>query len=712
MRRSSSTATLLTVALFVAACSSGDATPAATSSPEVVTSLPPTTTETTVPPEVDTALPISDEAVAGLDAAYASFQDAYEANDYRLTPDIALGEFDLAYGTSIAGVEPEALSAQVDGGEALRRIDSIWDDLTTEQQDAVVARVRVEFENTTPGGSVDDLVDLEAEFVEEFGAAEPEGMRRQSGLRGPATAPTLADPFDDLDRIFARAHVYLRSKLGGPPLDFEWSFGDIADADPGERGRTSIWAVHARPGTLGGALDDIFDRTCPMTMYRFPGTSQEYLEAIVVHELFHCWSWTNGDRTGYVATPAWFQEGVAVWIGAQYSGGSALGRGWWNAFAGRETFSLYRESYAAFGFWSQLAELIGGSDELWSRIPGFNTSAGIGDDGNLFEFVTAGIDRRTLATLASSGLQQPAFGGDWEVSGASVTTSGRAPVPVTVSRSNGEREVIPFARQRLVQFQIDGSLLENPWILRVSTSGLVSTRWQSGDEIVFVEDQLSNYCIGDECLCPDGSLPYSGVERLPADAGSMTAALTGRSADGAAIEVKIIELTNDCEEPEPEPADLGDGDTGDVVGTYRASGEAIAQMFRETSIFGGGEALDIAGASGDLLMTLSPDGTGTLKYIGVNIVFSDGPLGALTIDGGGTFTYGVGDTFRVDGLDYTLSVYADALGPDPLTIGSADLPGGSGFSEFTYGFADGRLILESLGGTSGEVFFPRVWFKE
>ncbi len=135
-------------------------------------------------------------------------------------------------------------------------------------------------------------------------------------------------------------------------------------------------------------------------------------------------------------------------------------------------------------------------------------------------------------------------------------------------------------------------------------------------------------------------------------------------------------------------------------------------MFEEASLFGGTEGLDIAGANGDLLMTLGPDGTGTLQYNNVTLFFNDAVLMDLTINGGGTFAYGVDETFRVSGLDYSLSVTSSALGPDPLTIGSDDLPGGSGFSEFDYGFADRRLTLESLGGTSGEVFFPRVWIKQ
>ncbi len=376
---------------------------------------------------------------------------------------------------------------------------------------------------------------------------------------------------------------------------------------------------------------------------------------------------------------------------------------------------LYRESYAAIGFWSQLAELLGGEAELWDRIPAFNTSAGLGNDSNLFEFITASLSRSELATLAASALQQPAYGSVWEVSGNDVTTSGRTPVPLTVDSTTGfVSEAVSFARQQLVQYQISADLTDDPWVIKLSTDGLVATRWSSGDEFTYIDEQTTTFCIGDACLCPDESELDLEVTRLPGDATSLDVALTGSASDGAGTTMEFVVLDENCEEEESEPVDLGDADPGDVVGTYRAQGESIAQMFREASLFGVGseEGLDIAGASGDLLMTLRPDGTGRLDYNGVQVVFTSGPLPEITINGGGEFDYGVAGTLRISGTDYTLSVTASVLGDEPLTIGSDDLPGGTGFSEFSYEFADSRLLLTSLGGTAGEVFFPLVWTKQ
>ncbi len=697
-------------ALLAGACSASDPTPEAELVPET-TEAPADTTASTAPPSTTDAaqiLSVDPEAFAKADELFAEMRAAFEANDFEPTPEIALQQFDIAFGTDLAGTPGAFPAAPIDSSDILQQIDQIWDEFSADEQQAIADRVRTEFEAAEFGGNGDSDFDDESAP----GGSDPDGFRGPVGF---ASAPLRQPaPYNEVGAIFRDAHRNLIGKLGGAPLEYSWSIGDIADADPGERGHISIWAVQARPGFLGGLLDDLFDRSCPTVIYPVAGVGRAQLAAAVMHELFHCWSWTNGDRVGYISTPTWFQEGVATWAGSQYSP-SGLGAGWWNVFASRETFSLYRESYAAIGFWSQLAELLGGEAELWDRIPDFNTAAGVGSDSNLFEFITASLSREQLATLAASALQQPAFGDIWEVSGNDVTTNGRSPLPLTVDSSTGfVSEAVSFARQKLIRYQISGGLVDDPWIIKLSTDGLVATRWSSGDEFTYVDEQTTNFCIGDACVCPDGSEPDIELVRLPGDATSVDVALTGGAASGAGTTMELAVLDGSCEEEEAEPIDLGDEDPGDLVGVYRAVPEAVAQMFREASTFGigGDEGLDIAGASGDLLMTIRGDGTGRLDYNNVQIVFASGPLPEMTINGGGEFNYGLDGTFRVSGTDYELSITASALGSEPLTIGSADLPGGGGFSEFTVGFADSRLILDSLGGTSGEVFFPLVWIKQ
>lgn len=702
--------------LVIVACSASDEsstpldTPSATAAPDetpaVTSSADPATTASSTP-DAARILSVDPDAFVQTDALFEEMRAAFEANEFEPTREIALQQFDIAFGTDLGGTPGAFPAAPVDSSDILQMIDEIWDEFTADEQQAIADRVRLEFEAADVGGDGDDDFDDAAASDSE---GEGEGLMRPSGfassqLRQPA-------PYDQVGPIFREAHRELIGKLGGPPLDYSWSIGDLADADPNERGHIAIWAVQAKPGFLGGLLDDLLDRTCPTVIYPVPGVGRAEMAAAIMHELFHCWSWTNGDRLGYISTPAWFQEGVAMWAGSQFSP-SGLGGNWWNVFAARQTFSLYRESYAAIGFWSQLAELLGGEAELWDRIPSFNTSAGLGSNSNLFEFITASLSQTELAALAASALQQPAYGDVWEVSGNDVGVNGRTPVPLTVDASTGfVSDAVSFARQKIVQYQIVAPRSDDPWVLKLSTDGLVATRWSSGDEFTYVEEQTTTFCIGDGCVCPDGSEPELELTRLPDDATSVDVALTGGAVDGAGTTMELAVLDEDCEETDPEPLDLGSG-TGNVAGTYRAQPEAVAQMFREASVFGvgEGEGLDIAGSTGDVLLTFRPDGTGRIDYQEVELFFNDGPLTSLTLNGGGEFNYGIDRTLRITGTDYAFSVSTPTLGPDPLTLTSADLPSG-GVSEFSYSFAAPTLLLDSLGGTSGEVFFPLVWVKQ
>ena len=168
-----------------------------------------------------------------------------------------------------------------------------------------------------------------------------------------------------------------------------------------------------------------------------------------------------------------------------------------------------------------------------------------------------------------------------------------------------------------------------------------------------------------------------------------------------------------CDEP-AEPSEPTGSGAFDGNGTWRATNPALKLMFTDASALGFGvEPLSIAAVTGDVVMELGDDGTGTLTYTDVTAFIDDGPFPDLTINGVGQFRFGVeAGVFSVAGNTFEVSASSSALFGEVLTITESDIEGGSGgVSSFTVGFNGDQLVLAGAEGSRGEVFFPLLWTR-
>ena len=159
----------------------------------------------------------------------------------------------------------------------------------------------------------------------------------------------------------------------------------------------------------------------------------------------------------------------------------------------------------------------------------------------------------------------------------------------------------------------------------------------------------------------------------------------------------------DCENP-----DLGDVDDS-LLGIWRANPQSVALMFAEASGFGDDATpIDVAGATGNVLMTFAEGGVGQLAYENVGVFLNREVVGELTFNGRGSFSWGVTDgQILIDGTTFEITVSSQALGA-PLTITSADVPA-AGITELTASIAGDVMTISASEGSAGEVFFPILW---
>ena len=117
--------------------------------------------------------------------------------------------------------------------------------------------------------------------------------------------------------------------------------------------------------------------------------------------------------------------------------------------------------------------------------------------------------------------------------------------------------------------------------------------------------------------------------------------------------------------------------------------------------------------TGDVVMELREDGTGTLTYTEVTAFINNGPLTDLTINGEGSFQFGVeAGLLTVSGNTFNVAVSSSALLGESLVITDRDIEGGAGgTSTYEIGFDGDQLVLTGAEGTRGAVFFPILWTR-
>ncbi len=682
----------LVFAVVVASCSGGSSSDGALPTPTTGAPSSAPATEPPIDSVVDEERPVA-EAPA---RSYAELADRVaDGLESKLT--LALSEFAALYDVQLPGAVPLLADDSLPqlGTDVVFQLGVLDAELTDEQRSIVTARLdEVDAASVEVYHSLDDPQYLAVvEESAEVGVVEAEGFRASAGLRSPEPSSMSSPPSDRLEevrRVAIDAIAAIQRRLGGVALDVYYRVG---------------------PLPVLGQTDfiDLFE-ACIVTIDEdSEGLTGDVLRSIVAHETFHCWHAIN-QPTSYAAAERFFLEGMATWVGEEFADGTNFGGNWWLDYVAPSTARLGRMDYEAYGFWLQV-EQIRGADAMWALIPGL---AAVADDAvALWDKAFAGIGVEAQAGLAALTVRRPDWSPAWDVS-LGQPAAGRSVGERVVTPGASATHRIDRAAQSVVTFTFDGLSGDTSYVLTEEIGGLATARFDGGgaDDDVITAAITTEWCLSGSCECPDGVVPIPGLRFVPAGSMSRTVALTTSFASPSNFaSASISDIADRCDEEASGPPDVGTPGGG-FTGLWRANPNAIETMFEQASAFGAGsgQGLDVAGVTGDLLMEFRDDGTGRLTYAGVTLFINDAGFGDLTLNGSGSFVWGIVDeTVRISGTDYEIGVSSSALG-DLVTITDEDLPAG-GLTVLSGAVAGDMMTISAADGSAGEVFFPILWTR-
>ena len=267
------------------------------------------------------------------------------------TVETALLAFALQFGSLPGIVEappPDGVRAPSATG-AVETIIEVWPELDEPTREAIRERIS-EWLGHDP--STDSADDADADAGDEGAAGE---------VQLASFAPRSGHEQRDWDLRMQTMETAIRSRLGGGALDWEVRLVDPADVSGAATTGPDLLTLGAATSTALG-IRGYSVRSCVFSIGSARDESPLIQEGIAAHEMFHCWSLSNAATLDtHIATPDWFQEGIASWVGetlAAPTGGTGFMTGWirlyLNGYTDRITagfWPLFLSDYDALGFW-------------------------------------------------------------------------------------------------------------------------------------------------------------------------------------------------------------------------------------------------------------------------------------------------------------------------------------------------------------------------
>ncbi len=652
-------------------------TTSTTEAPSSSTEPPPTTAAGTVPidPDALTLRELDELAAEGelteLDLALAEF---------AFLTDV---EIDGALPVRPSGLDPDELTHVVD---RLAAFDDELSDAQREQIDAALAEI---VESARLVYRTGDEFDAGESDADENAAGPDVGFASMTrSAKGPLTD-------EELIKMVISAQQFVLGQLGGEPPDLSVSL--IAPEDREEYQRN--WAGWAR------TTEDVpGERRCAVVIVDFPDETRERIRATVVHEYFHCWHARNtpGQLSVYRGAPGWVVEGLAEWVENEAST-AGNGSGWAEAFLDAKRGRLFRERYGAVGFYWQLNYFDGGSDALWDRIPSIIAQTG---SAAAFAAATAGLTTQELALLAPTSTRKIDWGPLWTFDHPRLT-GGARPIRIEPVRGAAAAFAGP-GEQVVVEFDYTGASTGEPLIIEVVQVGLAVWAWNLQPTTAFTENQKTTWCLGAECLCPDGTPPFEDLRPIPGGDERLTMALTGTGSERASAETRLLKLDDVCE---PD-------DDGELVGTWIADPTALIDAYAEAYAEIG---TVVTGVSGELSMTIGEGGAVELVYREVSLRLDNPVIDTIVVNGRGKLEWSAADGRLVfsDLADLDLAFTTPGVSDDPLRITEDLLRGEDGTTTIDYAIDGASLSLsnvtgsltEARDGAPGVLVFPATWTR-
>ncbi|HSM02039.1 MAG TPA: hypothetical protein VK960_06340 [Acidimicrobiia bacterium] len=384
---------LCALALAGAACSdpAGDESSTTTSAPAGTT--------TTVPSGPQILEGVPDEPQPD------PLEESRDAHDGFLGPQEALDLFSAVYGP-VPGADDERFDAGPgDGTMAMRNVFRLFDELTPDQQEAVLAA------SGSPGASIGPNAVLASQAA--LGGVESQVAALESELAG-----LLGRPLG-LTLEVVTGHTFSADDV-------------LADAAP-----------------LGGGVPF----RAPYDTCRLRVSADGATANTLAHELFHCFQFTFSTSS----TPDWIEEGQAEWVGARVGGVDAGSSESWSAWATGQLGSLFAKDYDAVGFY-WVIEQAGANP--WTVMPsmfGKSNVAAVEATG------LSGADaaRWMGTTTARDDLSPIGLSSAWTIAAGDAPAPGvRALIRVSEDAPfERTRSLAPFTDTSALDFHLDGDVV-------------------------------------------------------------------------------------------------------------------------------------------------------------------------------------------------------------------------------------------------------------
>jgi len=276
----------------------------------------------------------------------AQRQLARDILEQGLTPDRAKQYFSMAIGP-LPGVNvpPGGRDrSDFDGTWAVSNIYQVWDSLTPEQQEAVNRLI---------------------------GITKKTGASRSS--LGPTTKPVLLpvsfvdfgnQPAFDYQALADDANKKLAPLLKRPPIA---PFDIGVDYDPtggSVFAETVTWYKMPLTGNF------LSRNGCHVEVYnqQFLGLDNANAEAVVAHEMVHCYQQREANGAVALTVNTWLGEGEATWaMEALIPSAYAVVEGHWNTYIYSPQAEFRTRSYDGIGIFGHLSDLIG-EDKVWPQL--------------------------------------------------------------------------------------------------------------------------------------------------------------------------------------------------------------------------------------------------------------------------------------------------------------------------------------------------------
>ena len=466
--------------------SSGQPTAPATTVQAPATNAAPTVEPTTA----QTVTPVATTPAVG--SAWQSVLDSI-GDDGSVSKDTALQAFSLAIGPLPGVTIPQGDPGLIHSGTfAVRALVSHWSELTADQQQAAI-------------GYLPELAGLQG--------LAPNIVLAAQNRTDDYYTQVAKDEFNEIG-----AHLQSAVNIG---LTIQARVGLPLQAGS---------AAEASVLSAGGGYSGTPARCVIAVSHWLDNRGETDVKAALAHEAWHCYEGAIIGLARYWSNnPApWIIEGEAEWVGATLVPDAPIMEAFWPPYLTNPAKPLFKQSYEAIGFYSQLDS--SGTDP-WTTLVDILEAP-----DSASAFAAAGADQDAFLDRWASGfLRDDSRGDPWQISGPAITPDKSSLNGIHLN--NGDSIGVSSAPYANDISEFDGT----PDVLQAAISGHARISDSNGhDYLVGGEGDFCMLTTG--CDCPDTDQPPP----LALDGDAVVLALTGGPAgsSGTLVGTKLDDYCN------------------------------------------------------------------------------------------------------------------------------------------------------------------------